>query len=414
MFDDLKKAAHPISEENVEQGLKESGVHSLSGDSQSRRESRVNCWPQEFECCSNLMNVAMLRSAWNDLIDAEPWSKKPIEMGSCPPSPGHATRPIRWNVLWREGPKVFLVADAVVGLAPMNDGGSEATWATCSLNRWLNDDFACNAFDDSVLAVVSPGSAFARFFPEELYRGVFCLSEAECNKLFERVPEWSNESELHKRWMAEEVDSGYGDELHSWWTRTFSDDGEKATTESFSGLQRYPDPIGTVDIGVLPAMCIDLSLAFEPSRLSACNLPPEFAMVEEDGDLMHYFGRDSSVAIPETVRAVKAFSFCGSETLESVSMPDSTNVIESGAFSWCSKLRSVRCSSGLQKIGAFAFDDCHSLEEIELPDSLEEINSGAFRGCSSLRLISMSAKTKIVGYESGHFADVDPSIVRIR
>jgi len=157
-----------------------------------------------------------------------------------------------------------------------------------------------------------------------------------------------------------------------------------------------------------------LSLAFEPSRLSACNLPPEFAMVEEDGDLMHYFGRDSSVAIPETVRAVKAFSFCGSETLESVSMPDSTNVIESGAFSWCSKLRSVRCSSGLQKIGAFAFDDCHSLEEIELPDSLEEINSGAFRGCSSLRLISMSAKTKIVGYESGHFADVDPSIVRIR
>nr|MCR5341287.1 DUF6273 domain-containing protein [Saccharofermentans sp.] len=55
---------------------------------------------------------------------------------------------IEWIVLAREGNKVLVLSRYALACKPYNNKKADVTWETCSLRKWLNEDFFESAFDE--------------------------------------------------------------------------------------------------------------------------------------------------------------------------------------------------------------------------------------------------------------------------
>lgn len=80
-----------------------------------------------------------------------------------------------------------------------------------------------------------------------------------------------------------------------------------------------------------------------------------------------------------------AFAYC--ESLETLVLPDSVELISDSAFCGCEQLSKVSFGKGLRKIEAYAFDCCVGLEQIEIPEQVRSIQHRAFRGCKRLKKV---------------------------
>lgn len=56
--------------------------------------------------------------------------------------------PIRWRILSRNGDDAYVIADQVLDQHPYNDEDADVTWETCTLRKWLNEDFFTAAFSE--------------------------------------------------------------------------------------------------------------------------------------------------------------------------------------------------------------------------------------------------------------------------
>ena len=90
-----------------------------------------------------------------------------------------------------------------------------------------------------------------------------------------------------------------------------------------------------------------------------------------------------------TVTTISPYAFNGSN-IETVTLPDTIEMIEKGAFKNCKKLKSVHglenCN-GLKEIKADTFSCCEALQEISFPNTIESIGSSAFKECTNLRYV---------------------------
>jgi len=117
---------------------------------------------------------------------------------------------------------------------------------------------------------------------------------------------------------------------------------------------------------------------------------PWFSM--DNGTL--YFDADkytggTTLLVPETVagQTVTALSencFYGADTLITVKLPDTLEVIGSQAFADCTKLRGVFIPESVIRIGASAFWGCSKLESLYIPSNVASIGTGAFYNCPKL------------------------------
>ena len=57
--------------------------------------------------------------------------------------------PIKWQILSRTGEDLFLLADSVLDCKSYNMVQREETWETCTLRKWLNEDFYKAAFNET-------------------------------------------------------------------------------------------------------------------------------------------------------------------------------------------------------------------------------------------------------------------------
>lgn len=57
------------------------------------------------------------------------------------------------------------------------------------------------------------------------------------------------------------------------------------------------------------------------------------------------------------------------------------------AFLYCSQLKTIKFSTGLERIGSHAFCDCSALQTIAIPKSVTSIEGGIFAGCKNLNSI---------------------------
>lgn len=90
----------------------------------------------------------------------------------------------------------------------------------------------------------------------------------------------------------------------------------------------------------------------------------------------------------------RAFKTCTS--LESVTLPDSLEIIEREAFAKSTSLKEINMPNSVKKICIGAFHMCESLQFIRLPDSIE-MEMGIIK-CHSLKRVSLPFSLLEKGY----------------
>jgi len=106
----------------------------------------------------------------------------------------------------------------------------------------------------------------------------------------------------------------------------------------------------------------------------------------------------TSIVVPDSVEVIGMNAFCGMDELTQVTLPNGLKIIPHNAFIACIKLTKVNLPSSLEQIGPYAFAGCE-LTEFSIPDSLTKIkfvsgddirnnyekpDNGAFAGCVKL------------------------------
>ena len=127
-----------------------------------------------------------------------------------------------------------------------------------------------------------------------------------------------------------------------------------------------------------------------------------------------------SIEIPDSVSAINLAAFSNFTNLKNIEIPDSVTSIDESAFSLCTSLKNIKlpnelteiskklflnCTSlinvqmpnNITKIGEYAFYGCSSLKSIEIPDGVTTIDEQAFSNCSSLKSIKIPKSVTSIG-----------------
>jgi len=110
----------------------------------------------------------------------------------------------------------------------------------------------------------------------------------------------------------------------------------------------------------------------------------------------------TSVTIPNSVTYIDLSTFTGCTSLTSVIIPNSVTIIGSEAFSECESLTSVIIGNSVTSILDGAFWGCYSLTKITIPKSVTEIGEGAFAGCG-LTSVTFQGTIKPLNFGSDAF-----------
>lgn len=90
-----------------------------------------------------------------------------------------------------------------------------------------------------------------------------------------------------------------------------------------------------------------------------------------------------------------AFSYCSG--LTSVAIPNSVKAIRSDAFSYCTGMAAVKIGNSVTEIEQDAFRGSNSLSTVEIPNSVEVIGRYAFQKCSSLSTVIIGNSVATIG-----------------
>lgn len=135
-----------------------------------------------------------------------------------------------------------------------------------------------------------------------------------------------------------------------------------------------------------------------------------FASVEDSNYIpwKEYRQQIKYVIISEGVTSIGAEAFCGrsrfgtdskqTDSLLTVSLPNSLSTIGYSAFSDCTSLQSIKIPKNVTSIDACAFFNCIALKNIDLPDDLEIISKSCFEDCISLKSIEFPSKLTAICY----------------
>ena len=105
--------------------------------------------------------------------------------------------PIEWRVLAVEDGKALVISQYALDCQPYNETGAAATWETCTLRSWLNQEFYNAAFDPGEQASIAETAVTAEDNPDysteagnDTRDHVFLLSIGEAQRYFTDDDEW--------------------------------------------------------------------------------------------------------------------------------------------------------------------------------------------------------------------------------
>ena len=152
-------------------------------------------------------------------------------------------------------------------------------------------------------------------------------------------------------------------------TYTYSLSGTTATLTSFTGTGttvKVPRSVTTIDGNTYRVTTIGENVFADYSFTSAL----------------------SSVTLPDSIQTIENGAFFGCSLLSDITIPKDLITIGHGAFYHCSKLTSIKLPEGLTTIGDSAFASA-GLTEVNLPNSITSIGVHAFSACTALTSIKL-------------------------
>ena len=118
----------------------------------------------------------------------------------------------------------------------------------------------------------------------------------------------------------------------------------------------------------------------------------------------------NSIVIPDSVTVMQSGAFEGCKYLESVTLSKNLKEIPSGAFTDCERLKSIIIPEGILSIGNVNVDLGFSaqsgafrntaINDIVLPESLQVIGDGTFSGCQELKTIVIPENVWYIGTQA--------------
>ena len=110
-----------------------------------------------------------------------------------------------------------------------------------------------------------------------------------------------------------------------------------------------------------------------------------------------YCTKLASVKIPNSVTGIGEYSFVNCSGLTSVEIPNSVISIGRSAFADCSRLASIKIPNSVTVIELFLFSGCSSLTSVMIPNSVTRIGNYAFQYCSGLTNIEIPNSVTSIG-----------------
>lgn len=197
--------------------------------------------------------------------------------------------PIEWEILRKEKGRMLLVSRYILDAQHYNTVNTDVTWETCSLRKWLNDDFISTAFNASeqkeILTVTNTNpdnESYGTKGGNDTEDKVFCLSVEEildnyevdqnmCSQaLVTEVTQYAIDKGAWNREITSEYYTayleprGYTDECIGltsawWWLRSPGLNPDSAAYVYYVGdVSTYSDFVDYY-FGVRPALWLDLN-----------------------------------------------------------------------------------------------------------------------------------------------------------
>ena len=107
-----------------------------------------------------------------------------------------------------------------------------------------------------------------------------------------------------------------------------------------------------------------------------------------------------SVTFPETLTSIGNSAFSGCNSLTSIDIPNSVTSIGNSTFSRCNSLTSATIGNSVTSIGNATFEYCGGLTSMTIPNSVTSIGDGAFYECLGLTSIEIPNSVTSIGDEA--------------
>ncbi len=114
-----------------------------------------------------------------------------VTFGRYPQNSADNSEPIEWLVLENIGETALLISRYCLDCKPFHHDESVISWRDCSLRKWLNGKFLCQAFNDDEITRIADNEVYTDVHEEYSTRDsgwsrdkVFLLSIKEAEKYF--------------------------------------------------------------------------------------------------------------------------------------------------------------------------------------------------------------------------------------
>ncbi len=166
---------------------------------------------------------------------------------------------IEWIVLEKDKMSVFLISKYALDTIPYNDRLESVTWENSSIRTWLNEKFLNEAFTKEETDIIKEVDVSNLSNDEEtsiennIFDKVFLLSVSDVEK-------YMGTNEMRKCMLTTNVIENTGVSDCSWWLREAGNNSVYIETiESSGAINNLKSRVNRIDIGVRPAIWIDLS-----------------------------------------------------------------------------------------------------------------------------------------------------------
>lgn len=121
----------------------------------------------------------------------------------------------------------------------------------------------------------------------------------------------------------------------------------------------------------------------------------EYEIIDGGVTITKYTGTSTDITVPETiedtpVKRIGFFAFEAQFAVQSVTLPDTVEVICEGAFIDCASMRTINIPESVTGIERSAFAACTGLESIVIPASVQSIDMEAFTACENMTSLTIN------------------------